>query len=112
MWWPDNPLEGGPQSRPGPGILLASSVLPLFLRCKRHLASLILKEARCLTDSTAASRGMAEAQHSLGAPRGVGTAVEGIEKLGNKPRAWLEKDYESQGTQMLGAEGARQRAGE
>lgn len=40
---------------------------------------------------------------------GVGTAVEGIEKLGNKPGAWLEKDYESQGNQMLGAEGARQK---
>lgn len=40
---------------------------------------------------------------------GVGTAVEGTEKLGNKPGAWLEKDYESQGNHMLGAEGARQK---
>lgn len=68
--WPDIPMEWGPQSRPGPSILPASSILPLFRRCKRHLASLILKEARCLTDSTAASRGMVEAQHSLGAPWG------------------------------------------
>lgn len=68
VWWPDSPLEWGPQSTPGPVILLVSSVLPLFRRCKWHLASLILKEARCLTVSTAASRGMAEAQHSLGAP--------------------------------------------
>lgn len=40
---------------PGPRILLASSALPLFRRCRRHLASLILKEALCLTGSTAAS---------------------------------------------------------
>lgn len=39
----------------------------------------------------------------------MGTAVEGIEKLGNKPGAWLEKDYESRGNQMLGAEGVRQK---
>lgn len=70
MWWPDNPLGWEPQSRPCPRILLASSILPLFRRCRRHLASLILKEARCLTDSTAASRGMVEAQHSLGTPWG------------------------------------------
>lgn len=44
--------QGAP---PGPVILLVSSVLPLFRRCKWHLASLILKEARCLTVSTAAS---------------------------------------------------------
>lgn len=44
------------EAPPGPGILpLASSALPLFRRCRRHLASLILKEALCLTGSTAAS---------------------------------------------------------
>lgn len=31
---------------------------------------------------------------------GVGAALEGVEKLGNKPGAWLEeRDYESQGNQ-------------
>lgn len=81
VWWPDNPLEWGPQSRPCPRILLASSILPLFRRCKRHLASLILKEARCLTDSTAASRGMAKAQHGLG-------ALWGWEPLWRVSRNW------------------------
>lgn len=39
----------------------------------------------------------------------MGTPVEGIKELGNKPGAWLEKGYESQGNRMLGAEGARQK---
>lgn len=71
----------GARSGPGPGTLPASSALPLFRRCRRHLASLILKEALCLTGSTAASRGVKAAQHSWG----LGwLAVEGGSKLSSR----------------------------
>lgn len=56
----------GGRPGPGPGTRPASSALPLFRRCRRHLASLILKEALCLTGSTAASKGARAAQHSSG----------------------------------------------
>lgn len=97
----------GVRSRPGPEILLASSTLPLFRRCKRHFASLILKEARCLTDRAAASGGVRKAQHSLGAGAGVRLLLEGVQSWAIVKFSW-EQDRKSQGHQrggLLGASG-------
>jgi len=67
----------GGRVRPGPGVLpLASSALPLFRRCRRHLASLILKEALCLTGSTAASRGVREVSTARAREAAVGGRLQ------------------------------------
>lgn len=97
----------GVRSRPSPGILLASSTLPLFRRCKRHFASLILKEARCLTDRAAASGGGGKLSTAWGPGRGGGLLLEVVQSWATVKLSW-ERDHKSQGHQrggLLGASG-------